>query len=139
MSPGTQNRVDHEQKFYGFDPAAESSRDGEPFDDSGLVDDGWVRTLSDFELPDGALLYQECRYDCPGSEKKIKLRRPKDLKAYDRKNDIGQCVCGTGPRRVLYNWPAIMAAGPGTVVHFCEGPTKSQSIMDSGKRPASTW
>jgi RecA-family ATPase len=35
-----------------------------------------------------------------------------------------------GPRRIIYNWPAIMAAGPGAAVFITEGANKSAALNE---------
>ena len=44
----------------------------------------------------------------------------------------GQEFNDTGPRRIIYHWPAIMAAGPGATVFITEGANKSKALNDRG-------
>jgi len=38
-------------------------REGKKFDDSHLKDRGWDDTVYDYQLADGLIIYQQCRYD----------------------------------------------------------------------------
>src|SRR5258708_3784712 len=38
-------------------------KEGERFDDSDLIANGWTATVYDYKMPDGTLLYQQNRYD----------------------------------------------------------------------------
>jgi DNA polymerase bacteriophage-type len=44
----------------------------------------------------------------------------------------GQELNGTGPRRIVYNWPAIMRAGRNATVHITEGANKSEALIERG-------
>jgi DNA polymerase len=44
----------------------------------------------------------------------------------------GKELCDTGPRRIIYNWPAIMQAGPGAEVLITEGANKSEPLNQAG-------
>jgi DNA polymerase I-like protein with 3'-5' exonuclease and polymerase domains len=44
----------------------------------------------------------------------------------------GEDRCDTGPRRIIFNWPAIMAAGPGSEVDVTEGANKSAALNERG-------
>jgi hypothetical protein len=44
----------------------------------------------------------------------------------------GVVLFDTGPRRVVYNWPTIMRAGPDAVVHITEGANKSAALNAAG-------
>jgi len=50
------------------------SRDGERFDDTRLLYEGWTKTVYSYDLPDGTRLYQQCRYE-RGDEKRFWPRR----------------------------------------------------------------
>ena len=44
----------------------------------------------------------------------------------------GRELIDTGPRRIIFNWPAIMAAGPGATVFITEGANKSTVLNGKG-------
>jgi DNA polymerase bacteriophage-type len=44
----------------------------------------------------------------------------------------GQDHNDTGPRRVIYNWPAILRAGRGAIVFITEGANKSEALIAKG-------
>jgi putative DNA primase/helicase len=58
-------------------------------------------------------------------------KRPRKTSRYWRRED-GKDLNGTGPRRIIYNWPAIMTAGPGANVLVTEGANKSESLNKAG-------
>jgi hypothetical protein len=112
---------------YRTDPYVESHA-GQPFDDAKWRNRGFVRTEFDYTLPDGTVLYQQCRYDIskkalrPGvdaPEKRFRPRRPLN----------GDWVFGAGARRVIYNWPAIVKAGPGAKVLVAEGEKNANDLI----------
>lgn len=83
-----------------------------------------------FELPDGTKLYEERRYELragvtPTEELERKTCRFCHV-------DAGVTRFDTGPRRIIYNWPAIMRAGPGATVHITEGASKSAPLNAAG-------
>ena len=115
-------------------------REGDPFDDSELRR-RYQRTCYNYELPDRTLLYQQCRYDplesalqrhVDAPKKKFLPRRPIDPARFDRAHDIGDCVIGAGDRLVIYNWPAIVKAGPGATVFVTEGEKNADDLIKSG-------
>jgi hypothetical protein len=116
----------------------ESHRDGERFTDDHLRRSGFTPTFFDYELPDGTLVYQSCRYEQtdnlrPGvdiAKKRFLVRRP--LPYFDRRMNIGECLFGAGERRVIYNWPAVMKAGPGATVFVCEGEKNAADLTKHG-------
>ena len=103
----------------------EDRRAGDPFDDSHLTRRGWIRTSYNYELPDGTLLYQQNRYDHQrlAGDKKFLPSRPDGFHQY---------LFGVGERRVIYNWPAIMRAGPGATVFVTEGEKNAKSLINAG-------
>lgn len=113
--------------------AGHSGRDGQPFDDSYINKHYWELTLFDYQLADGTLRYQKCRYDwiarpgvdLPENDKKFLVRRP------DRLNKT-KYVHGAGDRHVIFNWPAIMAAGPGAMVIVTEGEKNALDLIKAG-------
>jgi hypothetical protein len=127
--------------LHSFNKEHDSSREGKPFDDGYLKLRGYTLTRTfDYELPDGSLLYQQNRYDHtkdlrPGVDQKKKQflpSRPVRPDLFDRKNNIGESVFGPGERRIIYNWPAIMRAGPGSTVFITEGETNSADLIKTG-------
>jgi DNA polymerase-1 len=44
----------------------------------------------------------------------------------------GQELSGTGPRRIIYGWPAILHAGPGAEIFITEGANKSEPLCKAG-------
>jgi DNA polymerase I-like protein with 3'-5' exonuclease and polymerase domains len=99
-----------------------------------LLHRGYVQTKSwGYVLPGTAEpLYYEDRYELqpgilpgPGRDKKeCRFRYP---------NGDGQEYSGTGTRRIPYNWPAILAAGPGATLYITEGPNKSGELIARGR------
>jgi hypothetical protein len=123
------------------DQASWQAHEGRAFDDSDLLARGYKRTIFDYELPDSTLLYQQCRYDPtndmlqPGVDapkKRFLPRRPEFPATFDRATGSGSCLVGAGPRRVIYNWPAIMRAGPGSLVFVTEGEKNAQDLIKVG-------
>jgi hypothetical protein len=116
-------------------------RDGDPFDDSSLTSRGYVRTTYDYELADGTLLYQQNRYDkadealqagVDAPKKKFLPCRPVNAAIFDRQYNIGDRVFGAGKRLVIYNWPAIVRAGPGSTVFVTEGEKNARTLIAAG-------
>lgn len=110
--------------------ADEPSND-EPFDDAALIRRGYrfVRAF-DYVLPDGTRLYEQRRYELlPTLTPSPKRPRKRFL---PRRESNGAWVLGTGPRRVLYNWPAVMRAGPGATVLVPEGEGKVDDLTARG-------
>jgi AAA domain-containing protein len=100
-------------------------KEGERFDDGDLIANGWTATVYDYKLPDGTLLYQQNRYDplmragVDAPNKKYLPTRP----------DGKHRVFGPGQRRILYNWPAIIRAGPGATVFVTEGEKNADDLI----------
>jgi DNA polymerase bacteriophage-type len=84
-----------------------------------------ARTFA-YTLPDGKELYSEDRYELRSGITPTK-QRPRKTSRYWHYNDKHK-INGTGPRRIIYNWPAIMAAGPGVTVFITEGANKSEPL-----------
>jgi DNA polymerase I-like protein with 3'-5' exonuclease and polymerase domains len=57
--------------------------------------------------------------------------RPRKTSRYWRQ-DTGKKINGTGSRRVIFNWPAIMQAAPEATVFITEGANKSASLNQAG-------
>src|SRR5262245_52276391 len=123
--------------FEQFHRVHESHRDGDKFNDDFLTRRGFTATYSSYDMPDGTLRYQSCRYEQtqglrPGvdmAKKRFLLRRPVNPKTFDRQYNIGDCVFAAGARRIIFNWPAVMRAGPGTTVFVCEGEKNAADLI----------
>jgi AAA domain len=104
---------------------------GKPYTDAHLQAQGYQFSRAfPYELPDGTELYQERRYELrdgvtPTAERPSKTCRFCHVAA-------GVVRFDTGPRRIIYNWPAIMRAGPGATVHITEGANKSAALNAAG-------
>jgi len=83
-----------------------------------------------YDLPGGKSLYYERRYELKPGITATKKQPRKTIRYYRVKDGIH--LNGTGPRRIIYNWPAIMNAGPGASVFVTEGANKSKPINDKG-------
>jgi DNA polymerase I-like protein with 3'-5' exonuclease and polymerase domains len=104
---------------------------GESFNDADLRAVGYRLThVFDYTLADGTLLYQQNRYELPPGVWPTKKRPRKKFRPHRRVN--GAEVTGAGDRHVLYNWPAIMRAGPGSTVFVTEGEANAKALIDAG-------
>jgi DNA polymerase I-like protein with 3'-5' exonuclease and polymerase domains len=104
---------------------------GEPFSDTELRAVGYrLVSVFDYTLPDATLLYQQNRYELPPGAKITKKRPRKRFRPHHRVNGIE--VTGAPARRVIYNWPAIMRAGPGSYILVPEGENKAKILIDNG-------
>jgi hypothetical protein len=84
-----------------------------------------------FTVPgEAAPLYFEDRYELHPSITPSKAL-PRKTSRYRHCKD-NQDLNGTGPRRILYHWPAIMQAGPGTEVFIVEGANKCDALNAAG-------
>src|SRR5262249_4850591 len=105
---GSKTEAEHDIKY-----AEEHAN--KPFDDVDLRAVGYsLKHVFDFTLPDRTLLYQQNRYELPDGAKPTEKRPRKRFRPHRRVNGIE--VTGAGNRHVIYNWPAIMRAGPGSTV-----------------------
>ena len=104
---------------------------GEPFNDADLIRRGYQLTrVFDYTLADGSLLYQQNRYELKPGIPPLKQRPRKQFRPHRKVNGVD--VFGAGNRRVLYNWPAIMRAGPGSFVFVPEGESKVEALIKAG-------
>jgi DNA polymerase I-like protein with 3'-5' exonuclease and polymerase domains len=104
---------------------------GEPFSDTDLRAVGYRLTqMFDYVLADGALLYQQNRYELPPGAKITKKRPRKKFRPHYRLNGIE--VTGAPARRVIYNWPAIMRAPLGSFVFITEGEKNADVLIKAG-------
>jgi hypothetical protein len=74
--------------------------------------------------------FYEDRFELRPEIKPAKERPHKTSRFWHRAD--GKKYCDTGPRRIVYNWPAIMAAGPGATVLITEGANKSEPLNKAG-------
>jgi DNA polymerase len=104
---------------------------GEPFDDAYLRRKGYqLVQMFDFMLPDYTLLYQQNRYELPQGSTSTKFLPRKRFLPH-RKVD-GKEILGAGDRLVIYNWPAIMRANPGSDILVPEGESNAKILIDNG-------
>jgi putative DNA primase/helicase len=103
----------------------------EPFSDADLRAAGYRLTrMFDYTLADGTLLFQQNRYELPFGVRPTKKRPRKKFRPHRRVNDVE--VTGAGNRHVLYNWPAIMRAAPGSLVFVTEGEANAVALIAAG-------
>jgi DNA polymerase-1 len=103
----------------------------EPFDDLWLRRQGYLcARVYDYTLPDGTLLYQQNRYELQPGQAPTRHRPRKRFLPHRRVN--GRAVFGAGNRQVIYNWPAIMRAGPGATVIVTEGEKNADALISAG-------
>jgi DNA polymerase I-like protein with 3'-5' exonuclease and polymerase domains len=104
---------------------------GEPFSDSFLQRLGYRLTRAfDYALADGSVLYQQNRYELLKGIVVTRKRPRKRFLAHRMVN--GTDTLGAGARRVVYNWPAVMRAGPGSTVFVAEGENKAEALIGAG-------
>jgi DNA polymerase I-like protein with 3'-5' exonuclease and polymerase domains len=105
--------------------------DGKPFNDAFLRYNGYhLADVFDYTLADGTLLYRQNRY-----ELNAKIAPTKELPSkrfLPHRGVNGKEIFGAGDRRVIYNWPAVMRAGPGATVIVAEGENKAKILNDNG-------
>jgi hypothetical protein len=106
---------------------AEAERDtyaeehaGEPFNDAFLLRQGYrLAHVFNYTLPDTTLVNKQNRYELQPRITPTKKRPRKRFLPHRIIN--GKDVLGAGDRLVIYNWPAIMRAGPGSTVVVPKG------------------
>jgi DNA polymerase len=104
---------------------------GESFDDTHLRALGYqLADIFDYTLPVGTLLYRQNRYELHPQIPPTKKRPSKRFLPHLMVD--GRDVLGAGPRHVLYNWPAIMRAGPGATVLAPEGESNAKALIEKG-------
>jgi RecA-family ATPase/DNA polymerase I-like protein with 3'-5' exonuclease and polymerase domains len=105
--------------------------DGEPFDDSYLLRQGYAPRLEfNYALPDGTLVTQQLRYELRNDIAPTKKRPRKRFLPRHKVN--GAWILGGGKRRVLFNWPGIVQAGPGATVIVTEGERNATELISAG-------
>jgi DNA polymerase bacteriophage-type len=112
------------------DTYAEENAD-EPFNDSYLIRKGYsLARVFDYTLPDGTVLYRQNRYELrPGVAPTKKNPRKRFL---PHRTVNGKEVFGADDRRVIYNWPAVMRAGPDSTVLITEGEANAKACIEKG-------
>jgi DNA polymerase I-like protein with 3'-5' exonuclease and polymerase domains len=104
---------------------------GELFDDTFLRQQGYKLVQAfDYTLADHTSLYQQNRYELKKGYTPSKKRQRKRFLPHHKAN--GKDLLGAGARRVIYNWPAIMHAGPGSTVFVTEGENKAAALIKAG-------
>jgi DNA polymerase I-like protein with 3'-5' exonuclease and polymerase domains len=84
-----------------------------------------------FTVPgEAAPRFYDDRYELKPELTPTKERPRKTSRFWRRVND--KRINGTGPRRVIFNWPAIMQAAPDATVHITEGANKSAALNGAG-------
>ena len=107
---GGHERTDGSKTEADHDTYAEENA-GQPFNDGYLGAQGYrLAHVFDYTLPDGTLLYQQNRYELRATLTATKKRPRKRFLPHRKVN--GSDILGAGSRRVIYNWPAVMRAGP---------------------------
>jgi RecA-family ATPase len=119
------SKTEAERDTYAEDHA------GKPFNDAFLRRKGYqLAHVFDYTLADGTVLYQQNRYELNAKITPTKERPSKRFLTHRSVN--GKDIFGAGDRRVIYNWPAVMRAGPGCNVYVCEGENKAKILIDNG-------
>src|SRR5262249_42581069 len=97
-------------KGNGFDPSRGDYKHPDPADEPyapiriGLINRGYRLARSfDFALPDRTVLFTEDRYELADHVPATKARPRKTCRFRHSVN--GMVYSGTGPRRIIYNWP----------------------------------
>jgi DNA polymerase I-like protein with 3'-5' exonuclease and polymerase domains len=99
---------------------------------SALRGRGYVRAASfTYRLPDGTVLFTEDRWELRSAFAPT-ADRPRKEYRYWHVGPKGVAYSGTGPRRIVYNWPAILTAGPGAQVLVVEGAYKAAPLIAAG-------
>jgi hypothetical protein len=80
-----------------------------------------------YTLPGGKVLYSEDRYELRSGITPSERRPRKTSRFWHEVN--GMPYNNTGPRRVLYNWQAILEADREIPIHITEGPNKSAPLI----------
>jgi hypothetical protein len=107
---------------------------GKPYTDGHLQGQGYVLAkVFPYQLPDGTKLYEERRYELRPAIAPT-TQRPHKACRFSHTVD-GAARFDTGPRRIIYNWPAIMRAGPDAIVHIPRAPTNRQRSTPPGFSP----
>jgi DNA polymerase I-like protein with 3'-5' exonuclease and polymerase domains len=110
---------------------ASDDRCGESFDDMWLRRQGYRRTaIYSYVMPSGDVLYRQNRYELRAGIAATRKRPRKRFLASQEEN--GRAVFGAGARRIPYNWPAIIQAGPGVTVIVTEGEKNADALIKAG-------
>ena len=104
---------------------------GEPFNDLYLLRLGYrPRSEFNYTLPDTTLVCQQVRYELGEGVAPTRKRPRKRFLPRQRVN--GAWILGAGKRRVLFNWPDIVQAGPGATVIVTEGEGNAADLITAG-------
>jgi RecA-family ATPase len=122
---GSRTAGELEQNTYSAEHA------DDPYDDSHLILQGYaLKQAYSYTLPDGTELYQNVQYELKPGITETKKRQRKTFLIRRKVN--GLWVFGAGERRVPYNWPTIMRAGPGNDIFVCEGEGNADALISRG-------
>jgi hypothetical protein len=104
---------------------------GKRYSDAHLLRQGYkLAAVFPYDMPDGTKLYEERRYELRDGIVPTKDLERKTCRFCHSVNGVD--LFDTGPRRIVYNWPAIMRAGPDATVHITEGASKSAPLNSAG-------
>jgi DNA polymerase I-like protein with 3'-5' exonuclease and polymerase domains len=106
-------------------------RADKPFADTSLLRRGYrLAHVFDYTLADATLLYKQNRYELHPELLPTEGRPRKRFLVHRIEN--GRDVFGAGSRHVIYNWPAVMRAGPGSTVIVTEGEKNADALIKAG-------
>jgi DNA polymerase len=83
-----------------------------------------------YALPSGKILYSEDRYELGPGIVPTEKRPHKTCRFWYEVS--GQTYSDTGPRRILYNWQAVLEADHNTPIYITEGANKSLALNERG-------
>jgi DNA polymerase len=120
----------HGSKFEAEQDTYAEEHTDEPFNDALLRRHYNLVKTFDYVLPDASLLYWQNRYELkPGIPPTKKRPRKRFL---PHRPVGGKDVFGAGERGVIYNWPAVIRAGPGSTVLITEGESNADACIAVG-------
>ena len=112
------------------DTHAEDHAD-KPFSDLFLRRRGYaLKRVFDYTLPDGSVLYRQNRYELRPNAAPTKEHPRKRFLAH--RTVDGKDLFGAGARRVIYQWPPIMRAAPGSSIFVAEGEANTDALVNAG-------
>jgi DNA polymerase-1 len=123
-------RIDGSKTEAEHDTYAEEHA-GEPFNDAFLLMQGYrLAHVFDYTLPDATLINKQNRYELRHGIAPTR-KRPRKRFLPHRIID-GKDILGAGDRRVIFNWSAIIRAGPGSTVVVTEGESNAKVLIENG-------
>jgi DNA polymerase len=133
VAPQARKANGHDRE-YSDGSRAEAARDthaednaGKPFNDAFMRTQGYrLAKVFDYTLPDGTVLYQQNRYELRDGIPPTSKRPRKRFLPHQGG------ILGAGERKVIYNWPAIVRAGPGSTVFVTEGEKNADALINAG-------